>query len=240
MRRLTARQNRSRARLILCGIAAAGVYAAFWLGLVPPRFNPLAPINLSEPQSWFLDFRLAALKSDVAQCKAAFGSPIIDAGPVADAPYENGCGWRNAFRVSHAGGASLAIDKITCEEAAALTMWLAHAVQPAAATYLNSNVKSIQHMGVYACRNIVGKTGVLKFRSQHAHANAIDVSAFVLADGRTISVAKHWHENGAEAKFLHDVHDAACSYFRVALGPDYNTAHANHFHLDRGAYKSCR
>ena len=119
-------------------------------------------------------------------------------------------------------------------------MWLAHAVQPAAATYLNSNVKSIQHMGVYACRNIVGKTGVLKFRSQHAHANAIDVSAFVLADGRTISVAKHWRENGAEAKFLHNVHDAACRYFRVALGPDYNTAHSNHFHLDRGAYKSCR
>jgi hypothetical protein len=232
-------------RLLFLAALTAALYAAFYSGLVPPRLNPLAPINLSEPNSWFLDFRLAALKSDAAQCKSVLQAPLIDASAIADAPYEKGCGWHNAVRVSHAGDARVSIDKMTCDEAAALTMWLRHEVQPAATTYLNASVNSIQHMGVYACRNIVGKSRVVKFRSQHAHAAAIDVSAFVLSDGRTISVEKFWKSTSSEksnneAKFLRAAHDGACRYFRVALGPDYNAAHSNHFHLDRGAYKSCR
>jgi hypothetical protein len=78
------------------------------------------------------------------------------------------------------------------------------------------------------------------FRSQHARANAIDVASFTLADGRTISVAKHWKSDGAEKRFLHAIHARACDYFRVALGPDYNAAHHNHFHFDRGAFRTCR
>jgi hypothetical protein len=244
----------ARARLILAAIIASAIigtfWAAFYFGLVPPRLNPLAPVNLSEPNSWFLDFRLAALKSDAAQCKSVLHAPLIDASAIADAPYEKGCGWHNAVRFSQAGGVRVAVDKMTCDEAAALTMWLRHAVQPAAATYLNASVTSIQHMGVYACRNIVGrniigKSRVVKFRSQHAHADAIDVSAFGLSDGRTLSVEKFWkskssESSSSEAKFLRAAHDGACRYFRVALGPDYNAAHANHFHLDRGTYKSCR
>jgi hypothetical protein len=237
--------RRNSAWLIVAAMIAAAAYAVFWLGLVPPRLNPLAPINLAEPNTWFLDFRLAALKSDAAQCKAVLRAPLIDASAIPDAPYEKGCGWHNAVRFSQAANVRVPVDKMTCEEAAALTMWLRHEVQPAAATYLNSSIKSIHHMGVYACRNIIGRSGVIKFRSQHAHASAIDVSAFVLNDGRTISVEKYWksknsEQGGSEAKFLRAVHDSACRYFRVALGPDYNAAHSNHFHLDRGAYRSCR
>ena len=233
-------QSRYRARLEFGLIAAAAIFATFWFGLVPPRFSPFAPVNLSEPDSWFLDFRLAALRHDVSQCKAALTSPLIGATPVADAPFEKGCGWRNAVHVTHAGGAHLGVDKISCEMAAALTMWLTHEVQPAARQYLQSDVKSVQHMGVYACRNIIGKASVAAFRSQHARANAIDVDAFVLTDGRTISVARFWKGDGPETKFLHAIKDRACRYFRVALGPDYNAAHSNHFHLDRGAFRSCR
>jgi hypothetical protein len=129
---------------------------------------------------------------------------------------------------------------MTCELAAAATMWMAHAVQPAAAEFLHSDVRSVKHMGVYACRNIAGNKALAAFRSQHALANAIDVESFTLADGRVISIAKYWKGDGAESKFLHAIHDAACRYFRVALGPDYNASHSNHFHLDRGVFKSCR
>ena len=42
------------------------------------------------------------------------------------------------------------------------------------------------------------------------------------------------------AGFLREVRDGACRYFDVVLGPDYNQAHADHFHLDRGGGRACR
>jgi hypothetical protein len=240
--------RRRPAPLFVAAMLSVAIAAALWNGLIPHRFLPLPTLNIAEPGSWFLDFRIAALKSDVAQCQATLTSPLINARAMTDAPYDKGCGWRNAVRVSTAGGASVSIDKMSCDLAAAFAMWMAHEVQPAARQYLNSDVKSVQHMGVYACRNIVGSAALTAFRSQHARANAIDVASFNLADGRSISVARHWKgltKDGAKdpdnsAKFLHAIHRAACRYFRVALGPNYNAAHSNHFHLDRGAFKSCR
>ncbi|MBK9078162.1 MAG: extensin family protein [Hyphomicrobium sp.] len=232
--------RRSRTRLALLAVLAAGFASALWLGLVPQRFSPFAPLNLDEPASWFLDFRLASLNADARHCAAVIASPLIDASPITDQPITKGCGWQNGVRMSAAGGVKLTTDKITCGMAAALSMWLAHEVRPAAAHYLKSDIKSVRHMGVYACRNILGSPSLKSFRSQHATANAIDIESFALADGRTISVLKNWKGSGNEAQFLRAIHERACRYFRVALGPDYNAAHANHFHFDRGAFKRCR
>ena len=68
----------------------------------------------------------------------------------------------------------------------------------------------------------------------------MDIGGFSLADGRQISVERSWRGSGKEAEFLHAVHSRACRYFRVALGPDYNAAHSNHFHLDRGFLSRCK
>lgn len=223
--------------VLMLGIAIA---ALFWHGLVPLRYLPFAKLDLAEPASWFVDLRLAALKSDAGQCRATLTAPTVTARAVADQPLDNGCGWRNAVAVADAGGAHVAIDRISCDMAAGLAMWLAHAVQPAAATHLKTRVAAIRNMGVYSCRNIQGSKGMSIFRSQHARANAVDVSHFVLSDGRTLSVARHWKGDSPEARFLHAVHRSACRYFRVALGPDHNAAHYNHFHYDRGSFKACR
>lgn len=42
------------------------------------------------------------------------------------------------------------------------------------------------------------------------------------------------------AGFLRALRDGACDYFDVVLGPDYNQAHADHFHLDQGGGRACR
>jgi hypothetical protein len=76
--------------------------------------------------------------------------------------------------------------------------------------------------------------------SQHAAANAIDISGFTFADGRSISLLRDWKGKGRDSDFLREVHRRACRYFRVALGPDFNPAHANHFHFDRGLMWTCR
>ena len=45
---------------------------------------------------------------------------------------------------------------------------------------------------------------------------------------------------GPEARFLRAAHGRACRYFRVAIGPEFNAAHWNHIHLDRGVFMGCR
>jgi hypothetical protein len=220
--------------------AALGFYFALKFGWVPPRFNPLAPLSLSEPAPWFLDLRLSALRRDIGACRAALKSPVILAEPIDDQTVKAGCGWNNAVRVTMAGGVRAPVGTLTCEMAAALAMWLEHAVQPSAVRHFGQRVTSLHHMGSYACRNIVGSRLWQYHRSQHATANALDIESFTLADGRTVRVLKHWKGETPEAQFLHEVHRQSCSYFRAALGPGFNEAHANHLHLDRGPYSSCK
>ena len=70
------RPGRIILRALLAALLLAAIFAAFWLGLVPQRFSPLAPISLDEPPSWFVDFRLAALRRDPELCERSCASPI--------------------------------------------------------------------------------------------------------------------------------------------------------------------
>ncbi|MFN4225017.1 MAG: extensin family protein [Hyphomonas sp.] len=36
------------------------------------------------------------------------------------------------------------------------------------------------------------------------------------------------------------MHKGACRLFSVTLGPDYDAAHADHFHMDMGPQRACR
>ena len=49
-----------------------------------------------------------------------------------------------------------------------------------------------------------------------------------------------WGKRGKEAKFLKRVHAGACDLFSVTLGPEYNAAHKDHFHMDMGPGHACR
>jgi hypothetical protein len=226
--------------IVLLFPIAAGIAAAFRQGIVPPAINPLPTLDLGNANPWLVDWRLAALRYDSALCRRVLASSHIEAQSIADNPVNKGCGWINAVRMSQAGGIRAGFDKVTCQAAAALALWLEHDVQPLAREMLGQRVSSVQSIGTYACRNIVGSRIWKDFRSQHALANAIDIGGFNLADGRRIGVARHWRGSGPEARFLRAVHGRACRYFRVVLGPDHNAAHHDHFHLDRGPFTRCR
>jgi hypothetical protein len=119
---------------------------------------------------------------------------------------------------------------MTCPLASSFTDWARYAVAPAAKQYLGSPVIKIETMGTFNCRAVNGgRSGRL---SEHAFANAVDVSAFVLRDGRRISVLNGWRGSPEERAFLRRLHQSACKRFGTVLGPDYNAAHANHFHFD--------
>jgi hypothetical protein len=126
----------------------------------------------------------------------------------------------------------------TCPLSVGMAMFIRDVVQPAASRDLHSDVVEIDHLGSFACRNIVGgHSGRL---SEHAAANAIDVAGFVLRDGQRVTVERDWRGGDDKAKFLHDVRDGSCGIFHVVLSPDFNAAHRTHLHLDMGAYRMCR
>lgn len=227
-------------QLVLVTLLLIVAFSAFWLGMVPQRLSPFSPLSLDLPAQWFIDPKLAALRRDPVLCQATLKMPHIEASSVPDVPIENGCGSVNGVRMSNVAGVRLPADRISCEMAAALALWMEYEVQPAAQAILGQKVQSALQMGTYSCRNIIGSAFWKNVRSQHATANAIDLGGFTLADGRQISVLKHWQGNTAEARFLRDVHKRACRYFRVVLGPDFNASHKDHFHLDRGVLWTCR
>ncbi|HAG01764.1 MAG TPA: hypothetical protein DCG59_00550, partial [Leclercia adecarboxylata] len=51
-------------------------------------------------------------------------------------------------------------------------------------------------------------------------------------------VLRGW-ENANAGPWVRAMLDASCGYFGNALGPDYNAAHANHFHLGMRGFGYC-
>ena len=73
--------------------------------------------------------------------------------------------------------------------------------------------------------------------SEHAYANALDISVFAINKGGKVSVEEEWGSgffDRRNAQFLKSARAGGCKTFSTFLGPDYNAAHANHFHMDFG------
>lgn len=227
-------------RIVFACLIAAAVAIVFRQGLLPAWLTPLPRLDLRHPLPLIVDWQLAELRYDRVLCAEAISTPdIIRARRIADRPIKNGCGWTNAIAIRAAGGASIGVSRVSCQAGAALTLWIANVVQPAAQRIFGMAVSRVDNYGTYSCRNIVGNSFWQDRRSEHATANAIDISGFRLADGTKISVLKDWSRGGPKAQFLRAVHRGACSYFRVALSPDFNAAHRDHFHFDRGSLWAC-
>ena len=196
-----------------------------------PQHNPWAPLNLADPPGWATERKFAALRGDPGECRA-----VLDRSGVAfvqlDATGEGSCRRDDRVRLSEAPLSPSEADA-TCATMAGFVHWLRHGVQPAARDLLGSPVARVEHLGSFSCRRLYGRaTGGW---SQHATGNAIDISAFVLEDGRRVAVLGDWYGAGAGAKFLRRARDSACRDFATVLSPDYNAAHADHFHLDQQA-----
>ena len=71
-------------RALVAALLAAGLLFLVREGLLPQRWNPLPPLDLAEPNSWFLDWRLATLRIDGDACARLLRSPLIEATQVAD------------------------------------------------------------------------------------------------------------------------------------------------------------
>jgi hypothetical protein len=104
---------------------------------------------------------------------------------------------------------------LSCPIVAALDRWMMQSVQPAAQRWFRQPVVEIKQISAYSCRPMNNQRGAKI--SEHAFGNALDIAAFVLADGRTVKVKDGWR--GREQ-------------FTTVLAPGADAFHYDHFHVD--------
>ena len=85
-----------------------------------------------------------------------------------------------------------------CPLAVRYVIWDRQVLQPAAQTTFGSRVARVENYGSYSCRRLYGRTDESVRPSEHARANALDVAAVTLEDGRTVSVAGDWDGEGGQ------------------------------------------
>lgn len=203
---------------------------------------PWRPLSLDEDVRPFAARKIDSLHGDFAGCQALLttgrvGFTALD--PVR--PDDPNCGYEDGVALSADDFPARPAAGLSCPTAAALILWRRQVVDRAAARHFATAVERIETLGTYTCRRIANSpTGAY---SEHATGDAIDVAAIVLADGTRISVRRDWDGDDVKAAFLREVRDGACEIFATTLSPEYNAAHADHFHLDtarRGGATFCR
>ena len=229
--------------VILAAIAACVLVALAYIR-ERPQDLPWTQLQLDKPIGMFTGQKLAALSGDYAFCQN-----LLDRAGVAFSPLppvgDGECRRDENIRLLEpiAGNISFTPSGLapSCPVAAALEIWENQIVQPAALEHFGQRVSTIRHLGTYNCRQIAGSNRW----SEHATGNAIDIAAFTLESGQIVSLRRDWVGTDPEAEFLRAIRDGSCDLFATVLSPDYNAAHADHFHLDQAergqlGYSLCR
>lgn len=207
--------HQSRVPLALLALAVL----ALWACSRSPQF-------VARDEPWRADEERACLASGLVRenpfvvARAALGGPSV-------------CGALRPFTVSAAARGWVQLKPpamLRCQMVPAIDHWVERVVMPAARYYFGQPIVELKVAASYSCRPMNNVDGA--HLSEHGHANAIDISAFVLADGRRIDVKTGWWGAMVERNFLRDVHRGSCNVFSTVLGPSYDSNHRDHFHLD--------
>ena len=198
--------------------------------LPPPPRRPVGapPVTLNLPTS-----------RETQMCYADLSREQVRYSPLPDRDYGGGCNVIGAVQLIDIGVPVTGLKAMRCGLAEEFIGWTRNAVAPAAYQILGSRLVRVETFGTYACRNTVGTA--IERLSGHALANAVDVSAFILADGRRVSIQDGWRSDDPEIRrFLDIIHASACKRFGTVLSPDYNSAHHDHLHLEDDHKSFCR
>jgi hypothetical protein len=200
---------------------------------IPKPHHAPPPRTPRTPRGPVVQTRLPPL-----QCYADLRAAGASFRPLSDRGSDNGCGMTGAVQLLDIGTPVTNLGAMTCGLAERFTLWVRDSVQPAARGAFGVGVAKIESFGTYSCRPLNNQAGARL--SEHGRANAVDVGAFILQDGRRISVAADWNGMDEKARrFLRTVHDEGCRRFSVVLGPDANAFHRDHLHFDMGRGPYC-
>lgn len=221
--------------LTVCLIVAVATVGYRWL---PSYYNPFTPLTLDDPPGKITQFKLRRLTPHACErlLSQANQRALIRTQAVADSAGE--CPLSNVVRVRDFGPVSLNSSFLaSCPLALSSALFVSQQARPLTKTFMGSELTRIEHVGSFACRNIYHRPDAR--RSEYATAEALDISAFRLANGERITVLKGWRSAKTQP-WLQALLAASCGYYGNGLGPEYNAAHANHFHLGMRGFGLCR
>lgn len=228
--------------------AGAGGEISVSLADIGRERDPEASRELTPGEDKGAHWSAAQIKEARDRCAFVLAATNIEAETEDATGGPGGCGIAAPVKVAAFGAVDIKPSAtLNCPMALAVYKWMTDIVQPAARKYFGEPVVAIRNAASYSCRrrNNAGRGRI----SEHSFGNALDISAFTLASGRSITVEGDWSTFGSflglndRASFLKTIHAGACGSFSTVMGPRANALHENHFHIDLGRggyYKFCR
>jgi hypothetical protein len=228
--------------VLVCLAAPLAVAEGSGNGIPIPRPKPQRP---AKADIW----PEATILAEVASCRKILNGLDISWKPLKPIGQPGGCGAPAPVEVSRVDGAAIKPPAVlTCKMAAALHEWVSGSVQPAAKSSSGTTVATIHNAASYVCRSRNNVSGAKL--SEHAKANAFDMSGFSFATGKGSSVGDGWGGLLSKAglspggTFLDKIRSEACATFTTVLGPGSDPYHGTHFHVDilqrKGGYRVCQ
>jgi hypothetical protein len=176
-------------------------------------------------------------------CRLALTDEIAIAPSIPDIHGPGGCGGEDLVRLE----AVVLPDKrqvtlkppaiLRCAMASEIAAWVRSDVAPLTVS-LGSTISVLDNFDSFECRGRNRVAGAPL--SEHGRANALDVRAFGLANGQSISLTDRMVPREVRENVLHSV----CARFTTVLGPGSDGYHEDHIHLDLMArhnnYKICQ
>ncbi|GIQ74954.1 extensin family protein [Bradyrhizobium sp. RD5-C2] len=179
----------------------------------------------------------------LSACRQALTEEIAIAPSIPDIHGAGGCGGEDLVRLE----AIVLPDKrkvavkpaaiLRCKMASAVADWVRTDIAPLAQS-LGGGISNLDNFDSFECR---GRNRVVGAQlSEHGRANALDVRAFGLANGKSISLTDRSVPRDLRETVLHSV----CARFSTVLGPGSDWYHEDHVHLDlmerRNNYRICQ
>jgi hypothetical protein len=126
---------------------------------------------------------------------------------------------------------------LRCSMASAIADWI-RTDMASLAEGLGSHVSELDNFDSFECR---GRNRVAGAKlSEHGRANALDIRAIRLANGRTIALT----DRNVPHELRETMMKSACMRFTTVLGPGSDGYHEDHIHLDlaerRNGYRICQ
>jgi len=178
----------------------------------------------------------------VSACRQALTEEIAIAPSVPAVHGPGGCGGDDLVLLSAIvlpDGKRVAVTPaatLRCPMASAIADWVRSDIAPLTQK-LGSEIAALDNFDSFECRGRNRIKGAPL--SEHGKANALDVRAFKLADGRSIGLTDRSQPRALREEVLHTV----CARFVTVLGPDSDWYHEDHIHLDlmerRNSYRIC-
>ncbi len=208
---------------------------------------PAAPAEAARPSETAKPAEVAKPAEPAAPqlsaCRQALTEEIAIAPSIPDIHGAGGCGGEDLVRLE----AIVLPDRrkvavkpaaiLRCKMAAAVADWVRTDIAPLAQS-LGGGISNLDNFDSFECR---GRNRIAGAQlSEHGRANALDVRAFGLANGKSISLTDRSVARDLRETVLHSV----CARFSTVLGPGSDWYHEDHVHLDlierRNNYRICQ